>query len=238
MSEKNDINVEEEANENEEPDEAASQEESDDSNEVEEVMSEPTVESLLNEIECIQEQHKQQLEEVAESERIQYEEERDRLLRTVAEAENSKRRLESESEKHLKFANENIIKGIIPVLDSLIAAIKSINEKFDNNDSESQLATFSEGVELVYKQLMDVLKSNGLVPIKALGEVFDPNIHESVFATESDEIPEGNIMEEFRTGYKLHDRIIRASQVIVSKGLPEIQSLDEESEERNDESEE
>lgn len=238
MSEKNDINVEEEANENEEPDEAASQEESDDSNEVEEVMSEPTVESLLNEIECIQEQHKQQLEEVAESERIQYEEERDRLLRTVAEAENSKRRLESESEKHLKFANENIIKGIIPVLDSLIAAIKSINEKVDNNDSESQLATFSEGVELVYKQLMDVLKSNGLVPIKALGEVFDPNIHESVFATESDEIPEGNIMEEFRTGYKLHDRIIRASQVIVSKGLPEIQSLDEESEERNDESEE
>ncbi len=238
MSENNDINVEEETNENEEPDETASQEESDDSNEVEEVMSESTVESLLDQIESIQVQHKQQLEEVAESERIQYEEERERLLRTVAEAENSKRRLESESEKHLKFANENIIKGIIPVLDSLNAAIKSINEKVDEYDSESQLLTFSEGVELVYKQLMDVLKTNGLVPIEAFGEIFDPNIHESVFATESDEIPEGNIIEELRTGYKLHDRILRASQVIVSKGLPEIQSLDEKTDGNIDESEE
>ncbi len=238
MSEKNDINVEEETNENEETDETSSQEENDDTINIEEVLSEPTVESLLNEIESIQTHHKQQLEEVAESERTQYEEERDRLLRTVAEAENSKRRLESESEKRLKFANENIIKGIIPVLDSLNAAIKSINEKVDKDESESQLATFSEGVELVYKQLIDVLKVNGLVPIEALGEVFDPNIHESVFATESDEVSEGNIIEELRTGYKLHDRIIRASQVIVSKGLPENQSLDEKTDGNNDESEE
>ena len=238
MSKKNDINVEEETNENEETEETASQEESDDTIKVEEVLSEPTVESLLDEIESIQTQHKQQLEEVAESERTQYEEERDRLLRTVAEAENSKRRLESESEKRLKFANENIIKGIIPVLDSLKAAIKSINEKVDNDDSESQLVTFSEGVELVYKQLIDVLKVNGLVPIEALGEVFDPNIHESVFAIESDEVSEGNIIEELRTGYKLYDRIIRASQVIVSKGLPANQSLDEKADGSNDESEE
>ena len=236
MSEKNDINVEE-TNGNEEPDETTSQEGSDDTIEVELKNSEPTIESLLNELEIIQAQHKQQLEAVAESERTQYEEERDRLLRTVAEAENSKRRIESESEKRLKFANENIIKGIIPVLDSLKAAIKSIDEKIDRNDSESQLITFSEGVELVYKQLMDVLKANGLVPIEALGEGFDPNIHESVFATESDEVPEGNIMEELRTGYKLHDRIIRASQVVVSKGSPDIQLLDEETEIKNDESE-
>ncbi|RKU26603.1 nucleotide exchange factor GrpE [Candidatus Poribacteria bacterium] len=238
MSEKNDSNVEQEPNENEEPTESISQEESDDTIKVEDTISEPTVESLLNEIESIQTQHKQQLEEVAESERIQYEEERDRLLRTVAEAENSKRRLEGESEKRLKFANENIIKGIIPVLDSLNAAIKSINEKVDKNDTESQLNTFSEGVELVHKQLMDVLKANGLVSIEALGEEFDPNIHESVFATESDVVPEGNIIEELRTGYKLHDRIIRASQVIISKGSPDIQSLDEETEVKNDESEE
>lgn len=238
MSDNNDINVEKETNENEVPDETTSQELCDDSNEVEEVLDETTVESLLKQIESLQVEHKQQLEDVAESERIQYEEERDRLLRTVAEAENSKRRIESESEKHLKFANENIIKGIIPVLDSLNAAIKSINEKVDENDSESHLVTFSEGVELVYKQLIDVLKSNGLVPIQAYGEVFDPNIHESVFATDSDEIPEGSIIEELRTGYKLHERIIRASQVVVSKGLPEIQSVHEETETNYDQSEE
>lgn len=237
MSEKNDINVVE-TNENEEPDETTSHEDSENTIEVEVVESEPTVESLLNEIEMIQAQYKQQLEEVAESERTQYEEERDRLLRTVAEAENSKRRLESESEKRFKFANENIIKGIIPVLDSLNAAIKSINEKVDKDDSESPLNTFSEGVELVHKQLLDVLKANGLVSIEALGEEFDPNIHESVFATESDEVPEGNIMEELRTGYKLHDRIIRATQVVISKGSPEIHSLDEETVVKNDESEE
>ena len=237
MSEKNDINVDE-TNENEEPDETTSHEDNDNTIEEEVLESEPTVESLLNEIEIIQAQYKQQLEEVAESEKTQYEEEKDRLLRTVAEAENSKRRLESESEKHLKFANENIIRGIIPVLDSLNAAIKSINEKVDRNDSESSLSTFSEGVELVHKQLLDVLKANGLVSIEALGEEFDPNIHESVFATESDEVPEGNIMEELRTGYKLHDRIIRATQVVISKGSPEIHSLDEETEIKNDESEE
>ena len=238
MSDNNDINVEKETNENEDPDGTTSQEECDDSNEVEEVLDEPTVESLLEQIESLQVEHKQQLEDVADSERIQYEEERDRLLRTVAEAENSKRRIESESEKHLKFANENIIKGIIPVLDSLNAAIKSINEKVDENDSDVHLVTFSEGVELVYKQLIDVLKSNGLVPIQAFGEVFDPKIHESVLAIESDEIPEGTIIEELRTGYKLLERIIRASQVIVSKGLPEIQSVDEENETNNDHSEE
>ena len=238
MSEKNDINVDEEKNDNKELDETASEEECNDKTELEEEKPPPTVESLLNEIENIQELHKKQLEEVAESERLQYEDERDKLLRTVAEAENSKRRLDSESEKRLKFANENIIKGIIPVLDSLTAAIKSINDKIDESDSESDLVTFSDGVELVYKQLMDVLKTNGVIPIEALGEAFDPNVHESVFATESNEVAEGDIIEELRTGYILHERIIRASQVIVSKGTPEINTDDDEIDTNNDESEE
>lgn len=238
MSEKNDINVDEETNDNKELDETPSEEECNDSDELEEEQPPLTVDSLMAEIETLQELHKQQLEEVAESERIQYEDERDRLLRTVAEAENSKRRLESESEKRLKFANENIIKGIIPVLDSLSAAIKSIKEKIDNSESESDLLTFSEGVELVHKQLMDVLKTNDVVPIKALGEAFDPNIHESVFVTESNEVAEGDIIEEFRTGYKMHDRIIRASQVVVSKGASDIIVDDDEIDSNSDVSDE
>lgn len=219
--------------ENEESDAktSATQDDSDNTTEIESIDDQPTVETLLAEIEELKEYHKKQIEEVAESERAQYETERELLLRTAAEAENTKRRVENDAKKQLKFANKNIIEGIIPVLDSIEAAINSIDEKIETDEHNPDLSNFSEGVELVHKQLLDILKSHGLTPIDFATGSFDPNKHEAVFATESDEVPEGNIIEEFRRGYLLHEQVIRAAQVVVSKGKKKEEPSDEGTEE-------
>ena len=148
----------------------------------------------------------------------EYKAERDRLLRTAAEAENTKKRLQADYQRQLKFANEGILEGMIPVLDSLEAAIKSVAEQDDVSDTSPTFTTFNEGVQLVHKQLLDALKIHGLTPIEAIGETFDPNQHEALLVTASDDVPEGNIIEEFRRGYMLHTRVLRASQVVVSQG--------------------
>ena len=242
MSENNEvvIEIETEKENIDKPDFLMDEDESEDdtntSNETNAETEERTIETVEAELEVLKAEFKKELEAVAESEREQYEAERERLLRTAAEAENSKRRVESEAQKQLKFANENLIKGLIPVLDSLEAAIKSISEKSETVDAPSDLTTFNEGVQLVHKQLMDVLKTHGVTPIETIGAAFDPNQHESVFATESDEVPEGYVIEEFRGGYQLHGRVLRASQVVVSKGKYEIQPPSNETEEQESES--
>ena len=157
----------------------------------------------------------------------QYKAERDRLLRTAAEAENTKKRLQADYQRQLKFANEGILEGMIPVLDSLEAAIKSVAEQDNASDTSPTFTTYNEGVQLVHKQLLDALKIHGLTPIEAAGETFDPNQHEALLVTASDDVPEGKIIEEFRRGYMLHTRVLRASQVVVSQGPAEDEASDD-----------
>ncbi len=157
----------------------------------------------------------------------EYKAERDRLLRTAAEAENTKKRLQADYQRQLKFANEGILEGMVPVLDSLEAAIKSVAAQDDASDTSPSSTTFNEGVQLVHKQLLDALKIHGLTPIEAVGEIFDPNQHEALLVTASDDVPEGKIIEEFRRGYMLHTRVLRASQVVVSQGPPEEEASDD-----------
>ena len=156
----------------------------------------------------------------------EYKGERDRLLRTAAEAENTKKRLQADYQRQLKFANEGILEGMIPVLDSLEAAIKSVNEQAETNDAPAEFTSFNEGVQLVHKQLLDALKIHGVLPIDAIGQTFDPNQHEALLITPSDDVPEGKVIEEFRRGYMLHTRVLRASQVVVSQGPAENNETD------------
>ena len=151
----------------------------------------------------------------------EYKAERDLLLRTAAEAENTKKRMETDYQRKLKYANEEILEGMVPGLDSFEAAIKSVTEKIETDDISPDLATFNEGMQLVHKQLLSALKTHGLTPIEAAGETFDPYRHEALMAVASDEIPEGKVIEEFRRGYMLHTRVLRASQVVVSQGPAE-----------------
>ena len=176
--------------------------------------------------ELLREEIEKEVAAAVEKVHEEYKGERDLLLRTAAEAENTKKRLQADYQRQLKFANEGILEGMVPVLDSLEAAIKSVNDQVETSDASAEFTSFNEGVQLVHKQLLDALKIHGLAPIEAAGEIFDPNQHEALLITPSDDVPEGKVIEEFRRGYMLHTRVLRASQVVVSQGPPEDDETD------------
>ena len=181
--------------------------------------------------ELLQAEIDKEVETAVQAVHEEYKAERDRLLRTAAEAENTKKRLQTDYQRQLTFANEGILEGMVPVLDSLEAAIKSVTEKVEESEVSPTFTTFNEGVQLVHKQLLDALKIHGLVPIVAVGETFDPNQHEALLVTASDDVPEGKVIEEFRRGYMLHTRVLRASQVVVSQGAAQEDNTAEDTEE-------
>ncbi len=138
------------------------------------------------------------------------EEMKDRWLRSQAEFENFKKRLEREKQEFCKFANESVIKDLLPTLDNLDRAMEHVGEE-NGNDA------LRDGLELTRTGLMNVLKKNGLEPIVAVGEKFDPNFHEAVMQQESAEHDENVVLEEIQKGYLLHGRLVRPSIVVISK---------------------
>lgn len=159
--------------------------------------------------------------------------ERDRMLRTIAEYENAKKRTEREKEGFLKYAIESFVKDLIPILDSIDRALSSTQTSKDFN-------ALSEGVELIQKQITTTLEKRGVSRISAIGKTFDPNLHEAIAQVDSDQI-ENTIVHEFQTGYTLNDRLIRASTVTVSKGSPPLEveeNTEEISESEEDKSDE
>ena len=142
------------------------------------------------------------------------EERSDRMLRTIADYENSKKRAEREKTEFFKYAVEGVIKDIILVVDSIERGIESAKE---SKDFES----LNEGIQLIHKQLGELLKKREVTVIQAQGELFDPNLHEAVMHIDSEDVQENAVIEEFQRGYLLHDRVIRPSMVSVSRGKPE-----------------
>ena len=138
----------------------------------------------------------------------------DRYLRLVAEFDNYKKRTARQFEDVLKNSNENIIVSILGVIDDFERALTAGKE---STDYKSLLA----GTELIYQNLYNVLKKEGLVPLDAVGQVFDPSLHDAMLQMESDEYPEGVVMQEMIKGYRLNGKVIRHSKVIVSKGKPQ-----------------
>jgi molecular chaperone GrpE len=156
-------------------------------------------------------------ESLDEIERIKAEAEaaRDRLLRAAAEYENFKKRAEREKEEAMKFIAESIVLDIIPILDNLDRAIKSAKSD-ENRNFEALL----QGIEMIHRQMLNVLEKYGVGVIEAEGRPFDPRVHEAILQVTSDEHPENTVVQEFEKGYLLHDKVIRPAKVIVSK-LPE-----------------
>ena len=140
----------------------------------------------------------------------QLEEEKDRCLRLNAEFENLRKRTQKEKEEFIKYANEKLIIELIDIMESLERGLE--NAKGSNNKDK-----LIQGMELIYKQLKNILEKNGLVPIKALGEKFDPYKHEAMMQTPSQDDEEDMILEEFARGYMLNNKVIRYSKVRVSK---------------------
>lgn len=131
-----------------------------------------------------------------------------RLQRLQADFENYKRRVKQEKEDIYKFGSENLMLQLLPVMDNFERAMSS-----NGDDAKNILA----GVEMIYRQLKDVLAKEGLTCIEAVGCEFDPNFHEAVMQVESDEHPANSCMEELQKGYILKEKVIRPAMVKVAK---------------------
>ncbi|MBW4827324.1 MAG: nucleotide exchange factor GrpE [Clostridiaceae bacterium] len=129
-------------------------------------------------------------------------------LRLQADFVNYKKRVEKEKESIYSYASEEIINSLLPIVDNFERALSSSTNKEDS---------FYEGMDMIYKQLLEVLEKNGLEEIEALHCEFDPNYHHAVFQEESEEHEEGIVLEVFQKGYKLNDKVIRPSMVKVAK---------------------
>ena len=141
--------------------------------------------------------------------RAELEEARDRALRCQAELENYRKRATRELQEKLRYANLPLMRDLLPVLDNMHRAIEAAEKTHDD-------AGLLEGVKMVAQQLEDALGRHHCVRIEALNEPFDPNLHEAISQHRSDEHPDNTVTLVAQTGFQLHDRVVRPSQVIVS----------------------
>lgn len=147
----------------------------------------------------------------AELERVQAQadDQTQRLLRAQADFDNFRRRTQKEKEDLAKYASAGLITELIPVIDNFERAMAT---KPDSPELES----FSKGVDMIFRQLSDVLKNTGLTPMESVGQPFNPEFHQAVMQVESDEHEEGTVVEELQKGYILKDKVIRPAMVKVS----------------------
>jgi len=135
---------------------------------------------------------------------------KDQLLRKAAEFENYKKRRESELSQLIVNANADLIASLLPVLDDLERSLKI-------DPGTGDFKNFFQGVELIYKNLAKVLESQGVKVIPAVGAPFDPEKHAALLQVDSKDFPSGTVVQEHLKGYTMNDRVLRHSQVLVSK---------------------
>jgi molecular chaperone GrpE len=136
----------------------------------------------------------------------------ERLLRTTADFENFKKRVAREKQDAIKFANEGILQKLIPVLDNFDMALSA--SQHNGSETAQSLQT---GINMIYQQLKNSLVEAGLEEVDASGKTFDPNLHEAVSQKETTDVPEGQVVQQLRKGYKLRDRLLRPASVVVAK---------------------
>jgi len=172
------------------------------------------------------------LKERLEKSEQQCKEIEDRLLRMAADFDNYKKRTAKEFANLIKYSNESLITKLCDTLDNFERALISAKNSTDRQDvvktlRASHFDSLHQGVELIYNQLKDILEKEGLKEIKTKGEKFDPHLHEAVSQVESDEYPEGVIVDEISKGYILNGRVIKAPKVIVSMGKEQKEEIRE-----------
>ena len=153
--------------------------------------------------------------ETAEQESRQHYE---RLLRVSADFENFKKRSFREADDFRKYANELLLLELLTVVDNLERAIQSTGPGQSTSTENNAAGCVIEGVEMTLKALLKIFDKFSVKLIEAVGKPFDPNFHQAMMQEASDLHPENTIIREFQKGYLLHDRLLRPSMVVVSKG--------------------
>jgi molecular chaperone GrpE len=135
----------------------------------------------------------------------------DRLLRLAAEFENFKKRMQRERETAMKYAEEGLLRDLLPTLDNLERAM-------EQGRTAADVAGLLEGVEMTMSGMRNTLEKFGLKPVDGVGQPFDPNLHEALAMEASATVPANTILQEYQRGYMFKDRLLRAAKVVVAKG--------------------
>ena len=133
----------------------------------------------------------------------------DKYLRLVAEFDNYKKLIQRDRSESSKFANENLLRDLLPIIDNLERAVKAARDA-------STTDGLIRGVELTLKQFNELLGKFGVQPVSSVGTSFDPARHQAMSRIETRNEPENSVIEEFQKGYLLHDRILRPAMVSVA----------------------
>lgn len=133
----------------------------------------------------------------------------DRLLRTAAEFDNYRKRIDRERRDLAEFAASDVLSELLPIVDNFERALQA--------PAPPEADAFRKGIELIHRQMLDLLRKRGATPIEALGADFDPNFHQAVIHEASENHREGEVMQELQRGYMLGDRLLRPAMVKVAK---------------------
>jgi molecular chaperone GrpE len=139
---------------------------------------------------------------------------KEQLLRAVADFDNYRKRIERERRELSDYAATDVLLELLPIIDNFERALQAPGATA-GKPAESE--AFKKGVELIHKQMLDLLRKRGVTLIDALGADFDPNVHQAVIHEPSEEHREGEVMQELQRGYKLGDRLLRPAMVKVAK---------------------
>ncbi len=143
---------------------------------------------------------------------------KEQLLRAVADFDNYRKRIERDRRELSEYAAADVLLELLPIIDNFERALQapaSAPGATAGKPAESE--AFKKGVELIHKQMLDLLRKRGVTQIEARGADFDPNVHQAVIHEPSEEHREGEVMQELQRGYKLGDRLLRPAMVKVAK---------------------
>lgn len=144
---------------------------------------------------------------------------KDRSLRALADAENTRRRAQRELNDARKYAASGIIKDLLNVSDNLHRALESVPAELRERDE--QVKNLVIGVEMVEKDLLSAFEKHGVRKIEPLGEPFNHEFHQAMYEVENSGKPSGTVVEMLQPGYVMHDRLLRPAMVAVAKGDPD-----------------
>jgi molecular chaperone GrpE len=164
----------------------------------EECISEESVDATFTEEQQRIQELESNLEEVSQ-----------KNLRLQADYDNFRRRTREEQAASLKYKSQSLLEQLLPALDNFERALKT-------EVTDEQAKTLIQGMEMVYRQLADALKQEGLTEVPTVGEKFDPNMHQAVMQVEDSEYESNTVVEELQKGYMLKDRVIRPAMVKVN----------------------
>lgn len=140
----------------------------------------------------------------------------DRVLRKAAEFENYRRRMEREKKRRHEAGMLEVIEPILEVLDDFERSLDAAEDLQENQDAETAYESLRGGVEMVFRKFRDTLERLGVEPIQAEGAPFNEELHEAMMRQPSDEVEPGTVLQEIRKGYRMGERVIRHSRVVVA----------------------